>query len=160
MEAMAINQLSEIAKAYTDSNVCSLFRIRSWILMGQCSETFVCRIDDVKCLRVSISMNELLQLNVNKFGEKFITYTNQIYRLISKLRRVCRITTYDLHRWDNSQTDEIRRNDDKYWYFLMVFFVDRCNLSYLNFHVNMLSMEIVRLNTIYDLQTPDIFFDK
>jgi hypothetical protein len=29
MEAMAINQLSEIAKAYTDSNVCSLFRIRS-----------------------------------------------------------------------------------------------------------------------------------
>jgi hypothetical protein len=42
----------------------------------------------------------------------------------------------------------------------MVFFVDRCNLSYLNFHVNMLSMEIVRLNTIYDLQTPDIFFDK
>jgi hypothetical protein len=112
----------------------------SWILKGQCSETFVCRIDDVKCLRVSISMNELLQLNVNKFGEKFITYTNQIYRLISKLRRVCRITTHDLHRWDNSQTDEIRRNDDKYWYFLMIFFVDRCNLSYLNFHVNMLSM--------------------
>jgi hypothetical protein len=97
---------------------------------------------------------------LTKFGEKFITYTNQIYRLISKLRRVCRITTHDLHRWDNSQTDEIRRNDDNYWYFLMVFFVDRCNLSYLNFHVNMLSMKIVRLNTIYDLQTPDIFFDK
>jgi hypothetical protein len=58
-------------------------------------ETFVCHIDDVKSLCISISMNELLELNINKFGEKIITYTNQIYSLISKLRRVCIIASED-----------------------------------------------------------------
>jgi hypothetical protein len=47
-------------------------------------------------------MNELLELNINKFGEKSITYSNQIYPLISKLRRVCIIASDDY-----SYVDEI-----------------------------------------------------
>jgi hypothetical protein len=123
----------------TDSNVCSLFRILEFSRVSVVRHLFAALMMS-NASAFQFQWMNFYNWTLTKFGEKFITYTNQIYRLISKLRRVCRITTHDLHRWDNSQTDEIRRNDDKYWYFLMIFFVDRCNLSYLNFHVNMLSM--------------------
>jgi hypothetical protein len=146
----------------TDSNVCSLFRILEFSRVSVVRHLFAALMMS-NASAFQFQWMNFYNWTLTKFGEKFITYTNQIYRLISKLRRVCRITTHDLHIWDNSQTDEIRRNDDNYWYFLMVFFVDRCNLSYLNFHVNMLSMASLRnckAESHLWLQTPDIFFDK
>jgi hypothetical protein len=71
-------------------------------------------------------MNELLELNINKFGEKIITYTNQIYSLISKLRRVCIIASDDypyideiIHR--QIKLEEITINNNIFYlYFLSI----------------------------------------